>query len=151
MRQLEARAGIHVLAGQGPVARPECEQTRALLEARLAQRPEDRISLTALAWVYVCLGRSADALRVARQAADLLPIEKDALAGPIFLAGLAQIEAHIGHFEEAVKILRRLLTIPAGDVVSNARLKIDPVWDPIRNDPGFQKLLSEPEPETVYQ
>jgi TolB-like protein/tetratricopeptide (TPR) repeat protein len=151
LRQLEARVGIHVLAGQGPVARPECEQTRALLEARLAQRPEDRISLTALAWVYVCLGRNADALRVGRQAADLLPIEKDALAGPYFLAGLAQIEAHTGHFEEAVKILRRLLTIPAGDVVSIARLKIDPVWDPIRDNPGFQKLISEPEPATVYK
>ena len=151
MRQLEARAGIHVLAGQGPVARPECEQTRALLEARLAQRPEDRISLTALAWVYVCLGRSADALRVARQAADLLPIEKDAIVGRILLAGLAEIEARTGRAEEAVKILRQLIAAPAGGVVSIARLKIDPVWDPIRNDPDFQKLLAEPEPETVYK
>jgi tetratricopeptide (TPR) repeat protein len=151
LRQLEARVGIQVLASQGAVARLECEQTRALLEARLAERPEDRISLTALAWVYVCLGRNADALRVARQAADLLPIEKDALAGPYFLAGLAQIEARAGQAEDAVTILRRLLTIPAGDVVSVARLKIDPVWDPIRNDPGFQKLLSEPEPATVYK
>jgi len=151
LRQLEARVGIQVLAGQGGVANLECEQTRALLEARLAERPEDRISLTALAWVYVCLGRNADALRVARQAADLLPIEKDALAGPYFLAGLAQIQAHTGQPKEAVKVLRRLLTIPAGDVVSIARLKIDPVWDPIRNDPGFQKLLSEPEPATVYK
>jgi tetratricopeptide (TPR) repeat protein len=151
LRQLEARIGIQVLAGQGAAAKSECEQTHALLEARLAERPEDRISLTALAWAYVCLGRNTDALRVARQAADLLPIEKDAVAGPYFLAGLAQIEAHTGHFEEAIKILRRLLTIPAGDVVSIARLKIDPVWDPIRNDPGFQKLLSEPEPKTVYK
>jgi tetratricopeptide (TPR) repeat protein len=151
LRQLEARVGIQVLAGQGGVANSECEQTRALLEARLAERPEDRISMVALAWVDVCLGRNSDALRVAQQAADLLPIEKDALAGPYFLAGLAQIEAHTGHFEEAVKILRRLLTIPAGDVVSIARLKIDPVWDPIRNDPDFQKLISEPEPATVYK
>jgi Flp pilus assembly protein TadD len=107
--------------------------------------------LTALAWAYVCLGRNADALRVARQAADLLPIEKDALAGPSFLAGLAQIEAHTGRADDAVKMLRQLITIPAGDVVSIARLKIDPVWDPIRNDPDFQKLISEPEPKTVYK
>ncbi len=151
LRQLEARVGIEVLAGQGPVVRPECEQTRALLEARLAERPEDRISLTALAWAYVCLGRNTDALRVARQAADSLPVEKDALAGPFFLAGLAEIEARTGRAEEAVKILRQLLTIPSGSLVSVARLKIDPVWDPIRNDPGFQKLLSEPEPATVYK
>jgi hypothetical protein len=107
--------------------------------------------LTALAWVYVCLGHNADSLRVARQAADSLPIEKDAISGASLLAGLAEIEARTGHPEEAVKILRRLVTVPAGQFVSLARLKIDPVWDPIRNDPGFQKLLSEPEPETVYK
>jgi TolB-like protein/Flp pilus assembly protein TadD len=151
LRQLEARVGIQVLAGQTAVAKPECEQTHALLEARLAERPEDRNSLTALAWVYVCLGRNADALRVARQAADSLPIEKDALAGPYFLAGLAGVEARTGHPEEAVKILRQLITAPAGEVISIARLKIDPVWDPIRNNPDFQKLISEPEPATIYK
>jgi hypothetical protein len=79
-----------------------------------------------------------------------LPIEKDALFGANFLAGLAQIDAHIGRSEEAIKTLGQLLRMPAGEYISVARLKIDPVWDPIRNDPGFQKLLSEPEPETVY-
>jgi len=78
-------------------------------------------------------------------------IEKDAILGVDFLVGLAQIEAHTGQREEAVKILRQLLRIPAGDEISVARLKIDPVWDPIRGDPGFQKLLSEPEPETIYK
>jgi TolB-like protein/cytochrome c-type biogenesis protein CcmH/NrfG len=151
LHQLMARVGIQVLAGQSAGAKPQCEQTRTLLEARLAERPEDRISLTALAWVYVCLGRDAEALRVARQAADLLPIEKDALAGPFFLVGLAEIEARTGQPMEAVKILRQLITAPAGSYVSIARLKIDPVWDPIRNDPGFQKLISEPEPATVYK
>jgi TolB-like protein/Tfp pilus assembly protein PilF len=151
LHQLMARVGIQVLAGQGAAAKPECEQARALLEARLAERPEDRISLTALAWVYVCLGRNDDALHVARQAADLLPIERDALSGPFFLAGLAEIEARTGRAEEAVKILRQLLTGPAGSFISIARLKIDPVWDPIRNDPGFQRLISEPEPATVYK
>src|SRR5207249_10450944 len=135
LHQLMARVGIQVLAGQGAVAKSECEQTRTFLEARLAEQPEDRISLTALAWAYVCLGRNDDAHRVARQAADLLPIEKDALAGPFFLAGLAEIEARTGQPEEAVKILHQLITAPAGSFVSIARLKIDPVWDPIRNNP----------------
>ncbi len=126
LRQLEARVGIHILAGQRAAATPECEQVRALLEARLSERPEDRYSLTGLAWVYVCLGRNADARRVAQQAAELLPIEKDALAGPFFLAGLAEIEARTGRAEDAVRILRQLLTAPAGQVISLARLKIDP-------------------------
>ncbi len=62
--------------------------------------------------------------------------------GVLFLSNLAQVEARAGEPTEAVKTLQRLLSIPAGYNVSIQRLKIDPVWDPIRNDPGFQKLLA---------
>ena len=154
LTQLKARIGIQVLAGQNAAAERECEEARVLLEAQSAQRrpEEDRTSsVSELAWIYVCLGRNADALRVAREAAEAMPIEKDAVLGVNFLVGLAQIEAHTGQSEQAVKLLRRLLTMPAGEYISVARLKIDPVWDPIRDNPGFQKLLSEPEPETVYK
>jgi hypothetical protein len=67
--------------------------------------------------------------------------------GGTFQSGLAKIEARAGSPEEAIKRPRHFLSIPAGAAASIALLKIDPVWDPIRNDPGFQKLLSEPEPE----
>jgi serine/threonine-protein kinase len=67
------------------------------------------------------------------------------VTGPLFQNGLAQIEARAGAPEEAVKRLRHLLSIPAGQVASIARLKIDPVWDPIRNRADFQQLLSGPE------
>jgi Flp pilus assembly protein TadD len=141
-----------VLAGQNTAATSECEEARTLLEAQLAKRrPEDRTTASELAWIYICLGRNADALRIAREAAESSPIEKDTFLGANFLLGLAQIQAHTGQSDEAVRILRQLLAIPAGEYVSVTRLKIDPVWDPIRNNPGFQKLLSEPEPETVYR
>ena len=149
LNKLRARIGIQVLAGQNVAAKPECEEARVSLEAE--RQPENRTSVTELAWVYVCFGRNADALRIAREAAESMTVEKDTIVGANFLLGLAQIQAHTGHSEEAVKTLRQLLTIPAGEYVSLTRLKIDPVWDPIRNDPGFQKLLSEPEPETVYR
>ena len=152
LNKLRGRIGIQVLAGQTAAAKPECEEACVKLEAKRAERqPEDPTSVTELAWVYVCLGRNDDALRIAREATAAMPIEKDAIVGVNFLLGLAQIEAHAGQPEEAAKLLRQLLTIPAGEYVSVTRLKIDPVWDPIRNDPGFQKLLSEPEPETVYK
>jgi TolB-like protein/cytochrome c-type biogenesis protein CcmH/NrfG len=152
LNKLKARVGIQIVARRYEAAKSEAEQTRALLEAQLAKRaPQDATSLTELAWVYVCLGRNDDALRIAREATESMPIEKDAIVGAFFLTGLAQIDAHTGRPEEAVRILRQLLTIPVGEYISLTRLKIDPVWDPIRNDPEFQKLLSEPEPETMYQ
>ena len=123
LRQLEAQIRIQVIGGEGELAKSECEQARALLEARLAERPE---VMAALAWVYLCLGRNADAVRVSRQAANSLAVEKDVFADRFYLARLAEIEARTGHAGEAVKILRQLITAPAGVFVSVARLKIDP-------------------------
>jgi tetratricopeptide (TPR) repeat protein len=151
LQQLFPRVVLPLLAGQTKAAKSAGEEALPLLEARLRERPDDTLAMRELSWVYLALGRNADALRLSKEAADLISIEKDASSGPIFQNGLAQIEARAGAPEEAIKRLRRLLSIPAGTVASIARLKIDPVWDPIRNDPGFQKLLAEPEPATVYK
>jgi tetratricopeptide (TPR) repeat protein len=134
-----------MLAGEPEAAKSVGREALPLLEAGLRERPDDTSVMTGLSWVYLALGRNADALRLSRQAADTISIEKDAFAGPNFQNGLAQIEARAGAPEDAIKRLRRLLSIPAGQVVSIARLKIDPVWDPIRNRPDFQQLLSGPE------
>ena len=105
--------------------------------------------------VYIALGRKEDAIRLARQTVDLLPPEKNSVAGSSNLTRLAEIRARTGAASEAVVILRKLLSMSACATVSIARLKIDPVWDPIRNDPGFQQLLTSqehvgPEPVTAY-
>ena len=145
LQQLAGRVAVRVLAGEPEAAKSAGEEALPLVEARLRERPDDTLAMTGLSWVYLALGRNTDALRLSRQAADTISIEKDALAGPIFQNGLAQIEARAGAPEEAIKRLRRLLSIPAGGTASIARLKIDPVWDPIRNRPDFQQLLSGPE------
>jgi len=137
-----ARAAIHVLAGDAARAQPEIEKARALLEARLHERPQDGSAMMQLAWVNLALGQKAEALHFAHQASESLPIEKDAIGGPYFLSGLAEIEAQTGETNEAIGNLHQLLSIPAGLFVSIQRLRIDPVWDPIRNDPGFQRLLA---------
>jgi TolB-like protein/class 3 adenylate cyclase/predicted Zn-dependent protease len=145
LQQLAGRAALRLLAGQTDAAKSAGEEALPSLEARLRERPDDTFAMTELSWVYLALGRNADALRLSRLAADTISIEKDAFSGPNFQIGLAQIEARVGAPEEAIKRLRHLLSIPAGWEVSIARLKIDPVWDPIRNRPDFQQLLSGPE------
>ncbi|MFL6599167.1 MAG: protein kinase domain-containing protein [Chthoniobacterales bacterium] len=145
LQQLAGRAALRVLAGQTEAAKSAGEEAVPLLEARFRERPDDIFVVTELSWVYLALGRNDDALRLSRQAVDTISIEKDAVTGPYFQNGLAQIEARAGASVEAIKRLRHLLSIPAGWDVSIARLKIDPVWDPIRNRPDFQQLLSGPE------
>jgi TolB-like protein/Tfp pilus assembly protein PilF len=145
LRQLFPRVVLRLLAGQTEAAKSPGEEALPLLEAKLTERPDDTLAMRELSWVYLALGQSADALRFSKEAADLIPIEKDAFSGPIFQTGLAQIEARAGAPEDAIKRLQHLLSIPAGGVISIARLKIDPVWDPIRDRPDFQQLLSGPE------
>ena len=139
--RLAARVAIHVLAGDAASAQGEIARARGLVEARLRVRPDDIQALTQLIWIDLALKSDSEALRFAHQVAELLPVEKDAMGGPSVLAGLAEIQARAGEPDEAVKTLRRLLSIPAGVCISLQRLKIDPVWDPIRKDPGFQQLL----------
>ncbi len=97
-----------------------------------------------LSWIYLALDRKKDAIRIAQQAFDLLPPEKDWGLGPSNLTALARSGADRCdqgcHTQSSTAA-----SIPAGEAVSIARLKIDPVWDPIRNDPGFQQLLTAKE------
>jgi TolB-like protein/Flp pilus assembly protein TadD len=145
LQQLSGRAVLYLLQGNLAAADSNAGLVLSRLETRCKERPDDTFAMTQLSWVYLALGRKADALRVARQAADSISIEKDALSGTFFQSGLAQIEANAGAEVDAVKRLRYLLSIPAGQPVSVARLKIDPVWDPLRGRADFQELLSSPE------
>ena len=144
-QRFAAKAGIRVMARDVAAAQGDAEKARELLEARQRDHPQDVRSLRALSWTYLALNRKTDAINTARKAVDLLPLEKDAVLGSGNLAALAEIQAQTGAVKEAVENLKKLLSIPAGETISIARLKIDPVWDPIRNDPGFQQLLTAKE------
>ena len=139
---LAGRVAIGVLAGDNQAARSAAEQALPLLEARLKETAEDTFTMMELAWVYLALGRNDDALRVARRGAELISVQRDTVSGPLFQTGLAQIQARAGAPDEAVNTLRNLMSIPAGQWISLARLKIDPVWDTLRNRPDFQQLVS---------
>jgi TolB-like protein/Tfp pilus assembly protein PilF len=140
--RLSARVAIHVLAGDAAGAKDETEQARSLVEARLQERPLELDNMIQLSWIYLGLDRNTDALKLAQQAADVLPPERDALVGSYTLYNLAVVKARTGDASGAMDILRRLLSMPAGHEVSLISLKMNPAWDPIRNDPGFQQLLT---------
>src|SRR5262249_39093211 len=78
LQQLVARVALRVLAGEPEAAKSRAEEALPLLEAGLRERPDDTFAMGELSWVYLALGRNADALRLSRQAADFVSIEKDA-------------------------------------------------------------------------
>jgi TolB-like protein len=137
-----ARVVILLVGADKAGAHAEAEKALSLVEARLHQRPEDLDAMVQASWVYLGLDRTSEAIAMATRAGNLLPPEKDALVGPITLLNLAEIECRSGKTTETIETLRRLLSIPAGSQVSIPSLRINPMWDPIRNDPAFQQLLT---------
>ena len=141
-RQLCARVALRIIAGDADDAQADADRVRPLLEERLRDQPSDVLTKTELSWVYLALKRNADAIKLTQQSAAMLPPEKDLAVGYHILAGEAMIASQTGAAAEAVGLLRRILSVPIGQAGSLARFRIDPVWDPIRNTPEFQQLLT---------
>ena len=117
---------------------------RAVLEIKPSPNaivPVDQTFLPmSLALAYAGLGDKEPALEAARAA--VAAYESDALIKPLAETALAQIQACFGDVDGAIAALPRLLEVPAATPVTPALLRLDPLWDPLRNDPRFQKLAS---------
>ena len=143
--RLAARAVIMTLAGRQSEIRGECTQLKTELDAAARAQPDDLSMLEGLAWANLCLGLNDEALAAARRATELLPLQKDAYFGGQALTALAEIETRTGHLDEAFPLLSRLLSIPTGDYLSVERIRRDPLFDPLRGDPRYPKLISDGE------
>jgi TolB-like protein/Tfp pilus assembly protein PilF len=91
--------------------------------------------------ILAYLGEKDAALAEAQRAADLLPESKDAFGGPDITAGVAEVYCIAAESNRAIELLDRLLSRPSN--VTVPLLKLNPVWDPLRNDPSFQALLEK--------
>jgi len=104
----------------------------------------------ALGWAYAGLGEAASAIAEGEKAMAIHPTSEDPFGGPQEEDRMARIYALLGDADHAIPILKRLLQIPYGGAMflTPATLRLDPIWDQIRNDPRFQKLASTA-PETA--
>ncbi len=143
---LVLRAQALEALGQTQEARIAYEGAIPLLEAAINSGADESSTHASLGQAYAGLGRKVDAVREGLKAAELLPVSADAFDGPVYLEQLAKIQTRVGNTDEAVSLIRQLLDMPAGFVISPALLKLDPAWDPIRSDPVFQKLCQEMQP-----
>ena len=92
---------------------------------------------------YALLGEAAPAIAEGEKAIALKSTSEDSFDGPPVEETVAQIYAALGDADHAVPILQRLLQIPYRTPITTGRLRVDPFWDPIRNDPRFQELVAE--------
>jgi serine/threonine protein kinase/tetratricopeptide (TPR) repeat protein len=129
--------------GNEQKANAEFSQARARLQQKASEHPADFASLSCLGLVEAFLGNKDEAIRVGKQAVEILPASKHAVAECFVLSNLAGVYAWVGEADSSIDVLAGMIGKPVGP--RYGELKFSPIWDPIRDQPRFQKLL-----EAVY-
>jgi serine/threonine protein kinase len=133
------------MTGDGRAARRAFAADRIAQTALVQTQPEYGPAVSVLGLIEAGLGNKEEALRLGRRAIELLPTSQDSIRGPHMVAHLAIIAAWVGENDLAFEQMRRFEEqAPAG--FHYGKLKLDPMWDPLRDDPRFAALLASHAP-----
>jgi TolB-like protein/Tfp pilus assembly protein PilF len=129
-------------AAKATAAFREC---REILAQRLVVKPEHARTIAVLAQVDANLGQKDLAVSEAQHAIDLMPTSKDIYDGALVLEGLAQVYTWTGDRDRAIETLQKLVAMPG--YTNYGRLKLHPLWAPLRGDPRFEKIVNSLAPK----
>jgi serine/threonine-protein kinase len=141
----------YLARGDNADARKALEQVRPAFEAAVKEAPEIAERHASLGWLYALMGKKNDAVREGQRAVELKPESKDAVDGPLMNGYLALIYARVGENDLAIPLIDRLLKTPGAVDSANYSITLNDMkyrweWDPLRNDPRFQKLINQKTP-----
>ena len=137
------------VAGDQVGAYGSWRQARGELEPLLREQSENLAIIVDLALINMFLGDKSAAFSLAERGMATNPLENDAMDGPVPIEVLARVSARLGEPDRAIASLTKLLSIPGegalasgivGRPLTPALLRLDPMFDPLRNDPRFEKL-----------
>jgi len=141
------------VGGDHAAAQKSWRQAGSELEPFVREQPENYFLIGDLALTNMSLGDKAAALALAERAIAALPVEKDPVTAPAAFEILARVTAATGDHSRSIVALQKLLSIPYGGALASnvpltpALLRLDPMFDLLRNDPRFQKLAGSEAPK----
>jgi serine/threonine-protein kinase len=132
---------------EGNVEKAERAFNVARLEvaATVERDPDFAPAISFLGMIDAGLGRKEDALPEGRRAVELVPPSKDALDGAAVAVNLAQIYVWTGEKDLAIAQIETVERLPT--YLTYGLLKLQPIWDPLRGNPRFEKLLASLAPK----
>jgi serine/threonine-protein kinase len=126
---------------ESETARAYYDSARAVWERQLQNRPDDATIHSQLGYAYAGLRNKERAYYHAERSTELMPLSRDALTGGNLLESLATVKTLFGDTDEALDIIEMLLRVPS--MVTPGTLKNNPLMDPLKSNPRFQKLIEE--------
>ena len=140
-------ASVYHAMNESSLMKSRAEAALIMLERAIRDHPGDPRFHASLGLAYAYLGRKSEAIQEGIHAAELYPVSKDAALGPPYILNLARIYVVVGEYEETINQLEYLLSISSSEflwqVVSIPLLSLDPLWDPLRENPRFKSLLEK--------
>jgi serine/threonine-protein kinase len=141
IQYLLANAELYAQKNQDQIARAYFDSARVYQEARIQMGVHIQHSYSYLGLAYAGLGIKEEAIKHGKTAVEIMPVSKDALTGSYMLDRLTEIYIKVGEYEKAINQIEYLLSIPSR--ISVGILKLDPLYDPLHDNPRFQKLLEK--------
>ncbi|HEX4637900.1 MAG TPA: hypothetical protein VH170_00270 [Chthoniobacterales bacterium] len=126
--------------GDENAAQKAFASARIVAAKNVKEQPDYAANWEVLGAIDAGLRRKAEAIKEGKRACELLPISKDGWDGPSMVTNLALIYTWLGEKDLALEQLDISAKAPAG--ITYGDLKLSPVWDPLRNDPRFEKILN---------
>jgi serine/threonine protein kinase/Flp pilus assembly protein TadD len=146
---------IALAQGNNREAQQFFESARPEMEAEALAHPNNELRHARLGLLYAYMDRKDDAVREGKRATELKTVAVDADAGVEQLCNLALIYTRVGETDQAISLINKLLRMPGGVFFAESsmslwELRLSWQWDPLRSDPRFTKILSAPEPQTIF-
>jgi TolB-like protein len=132
-------ATIYGLMNKHELEHAYWDSARIFLKKRIIDFPEDQRLYSSLGIAYAGLGLDDKAISAGEKAIKLLPVSKEAWKGVYLVEDLALIYVMVGKYDDAIKQIKYLLSIPG--FLSTKILELDPRWAPLRNQPEFKKMM----------